>query len=320
MILFLYGPDTFRSRTYLREQVERFKQLRDPQGYNVVVFDALEEKYGSKLWSEMLSSPFLAEKRMVIIENLLASKHEDVIEKTKERIIAGGFPESNIVVFWEGEDEPKAKAKKELFGLLKKEKYATEFATLDDRAREAWILEEAKKQGCIVTKDAVRYLSMNSGGDMWLVHGVLSQAFAFAHGREVTKEDVALFVSPVADDNIFALVDAVISKQTAKAQQLIVDQYRIGKEPQYILAMLIRQYRILIQLSDLFANEDNISSDVAAKKLNLHPFVVKKTLPLLKRIRLSDLQDIHSKLFEIDKKTKYGANAAVLLDLFVCSI
>jgi DNA polymerase-3 subunit delta len=317
MILFLYGPDTYRSREYLHEQVERFKQLRDPQGYNVVMLDALEEKHGSKLWSEMLSSPFLAEKRMVVVENALASKHEDLIEQITERIGAGGFPDSNIIVFWEGEDEPKTKAKKELFALLKKEKYATEFAVLDDRKREAWILDEVKKHNATISRDAVSYLSTNSGGDLWLVHNVIEQVCAYVSAREITKADVVLFLDPAADDNIFALVDAVVSGQFARAQKLITDQYAIGKEPQYILAMLIRQYRILIQLADLFAHEDGISSDTAAKKLGLHPFVVKKTLPLLKRTTLAELQAIHTQLFEIDKKTKYGANAAVLLDVFL---
>ncbi len=317
MILFLYGPDTYRSRANLHEQVERFKQLRDPSGYNVVFLDALEEKHGSKLWSEMLSSPFLAEKRMVVVENVLASKHEDLIEQITERIGAGGFPDSNIIVFWEGEDEPKAKAKKELFALLKAEKYATEFAPLDDRKREAWIMEEVKKHSTTISRDAVSYLSTNSGGDLWLVHNVIEQVCAYASAREITKADVVLFLDPAADDNIFALVDAVVSGQSARAQKLITDQYKIGKEPQYILAMLIRQYRILIQLADLFAHEDGISSDTAAKKLGLHPFVVKKTLPLVKRTTLAELQAIHTQLFEIDKKTKYGANAAVLLDQFL---
>ncbi len=320
MILFLYGPDTFRSRSYLHDQIERFKQLRDPAGYNVVLLDAFEEKHGSKLWSEMLASPFLAEKRMVVVENLLASKHEEIIEQVIERIGAGGFPDSNIIVFWEGSDEPKAKAKKELFALLKKEKYATEFAVLDDRKREAWIHDEVKKRGGMMAKDAISYLSINSCGDLWLAHNVIEQVCAYVFGREITRQDVTLFLDPSASDDIFALVDAVVSKQTARAQKLITDQYKIGKEPQYILAMLIRQYRILIQLADLFVHEDGISSDAAAKKLGLHPFVVKKTLPLVKRITLAELQAIHTQLFEIDKQTKYGANAAVLLDRFVCYV
>jgi DNA polymerase III subunit delta len=317
MILFLYGADTYRSRVNLHEQVERFKQLRDPQGYNVVMLDALEEKHGSKIWSEMLSSPFLAEKRMVVVENVLASKHDDLIEQITERVSAGGFPESNIIVFWEGEDEPKAKAKKELFALLKAEKYATEFALLDDRKREVWIQDEVKKHTMTISRDAVNYLSVNTGGDLWLTHNVIEQVCAYVSAREITKTDVMLFVDPTADDNIFALVDAVVSKQFARAQKLISDQYKVGKEPQYILAMLIRQYRILIQLADLFAHQDGVSSDMAAKKLGIHPFVAKKTLPLVKRVSLAELQAIHTELFEIDKKTKYGANAAVLLDVFV---
>jgi DNA polymerase-3 subunit delta len=163
----------------------------------------------------------------------------------------------------------------------------------------------------------VNYLSTNSDGDLWLVHNVIEQVCAYVSKREISRQDVALFLDPIASDDIFAVVDAVVSGQTARAQKLITDQYLVGKEPQYILAMLIRQYRILIQLADLFAHEDSVPSDVAAKKLGLHPFVVKKTLPLIKRTTLAELKEIHTRLFEIDKKTKYGANAAVLLDVFL---
>jgi len=36
MIIYIYGEDTFRSHQYLKQQIERFKKERDPQGMNVV--------------------------------------------------------------------------------------------------------------------------------------------------------------------------------------------------------------------------------------------------------------------------------------------
>ena len=60
MVIYIYGEDTFRSRNYLKQQVERFKKERDPQGMNVVVLDG--QKDGERIWGEILATPFLAEK------------------------------------------------------------------------------------------------------------------------------------------------------------------------------------------------------------------------------------------------------------------
>ena len=73
MIIYIYGEDTFRSRNYLKQQVERFKKERDPQGMNVVVLDG-QKVESRRLWNEITAAPFLAEKRLVIVQNILSSK------------------------------------------------------------------------------------------------------------------------------------------------------------------------------------------------------------------------------------------------------
>jgi DNA polymerase III delta subunit len=64
-----------------------------------------------------------------------------------------------------------------------------------------------------------------------------------------------------------------------------------------------------------------MASDALAKTLGLHPFVVKKTLPLVRRYPLEKLKDIYEQLLQIDIKTKTGQGSqSELLDLFVGKI
>ena len=99
MIIFLYGKDTYRSKQQLKKMVDKFKIDRDPQGYNVVELDCEKEDSG-KIMSEVLATPFLADKRMTVLKNLLsASQHKDFLVEIIVRIEENRFPEENIIIF-----------------------------------------------------------------------------------------------------------------------------------------------------------------------------------------------------------------------------
>jgi DNA polymerase-3 subunit delta len=138
---------------------------------------------------------------------------------------------------------------------------------------------------------------------------------------EITLPDVQLFLDEKADDSIFNLVDAIVAGQAKKAYEMIQEQYRKGEDAGYVFAMLLRQFRILLEIRDLYEREDNLQSDALAKKLGLHPFVVKKSLPFVKRYTLQNLKDIYQKLLDIDVKTKTGlGDQSLMLDVFIGQI
>jgi len=168
MIIYIYGADTYRSRQYLNDQITKFKQARDPQGYNVVVLDA-QKVEGGKILAEILSSPFLAEKRLVVVENILSTSDKEFLDKLIERIKNKKIPDSNILIFWQGEKLGKVKEIKELETILKKEKYIQEFVALVGSALNAWIAQEAKKRQAKISASAIDYLALNTGSDMWFL-------------------------------------------------------------------------------------------------------------------------------------------------------
>ena len=153
---------------------------------------------------------------------------------------------------------------------------------------------------------------------MWYLNSLLDQLVAYAEKREITLADAQLFLEEKVDDNIFNMADAAASGNRRLAFKLIQEQRRLGEEEGYLFGMIARQFRILITMRDLFNRQENISSDQMAKMLALHPFVVKKSLPLMKRLSLDKLKQIYDNLLEIDVKTKTGqADQSLLLDLFV---
>lgn len=317
MIIFLYGADTLRSRRQLKKIIEKFKTDRDPQGLNVSQIDAERTEPGAML-GEMLASPFLAERRMVVIENVLVTKHDELRENILERIKNNTLPEINVLVFWEGTDTFKTKSAKTLFEQLKKEKFAQKFDELKAGDLFAWAEAEFKEHGGIINRQALQFLLDATAGDMWRLHHLIRQLAVYKGSEEIRIADISEFIDEKADNNIFNLVDAIVAKQPKQVFAMMREQYRNGEDAGYIFAMILRQFRILLQLRDLFEREDNPTSDALAARLGLHPFVVKKSLPLVKRYTMRELEGIYQELLECDINTKTGrGDQSVLLDLLV---
>jgi DNA polymerase-3 subunit delta len=320
----------------MKKMIEKFKQDRDPQGYNVAVLDCQKEE-PSKIMEQILSAPFLAEKRMVVLENFLSATGKgDIQEEILKRIEEKSLPDSTVLLFYDGELKLKTNVTKKLFEKLSKEKFAQSFDLLTGAKLEAWISQQVKERGGKISAQAVKYLAENIGSDMWRLNSLVEQLVAYKCGRvdhltpcpspcqgegEITLPDVQLFLDEKADDSIFNLVDAIVAGQAKKAYEMIQEQYRKGEDAGYVFAMLLRQFRILLEIRDLYEREDNLQSDALAKKLGLHPFVVKKSLPFVKRYTLQNLKDIYQKLLDIDVKTKTGlGDQSLMLDVFIGQI
>jgi DNA polymerase-3 subunit delta len=317
MVIYIYGEDTFRSRQYLQEQVERFKQTRDPQGYNVVFLDAQKCESG-KITSEILATPFLAEKRMLVVENILSISDKDFLQQLIDRIKNNKIPESNIVIFWQGEKLGKVKEVKDLHALLSKEKYAKELELLIGSHLTNFIASEAKNRGANISVVAINYLAQNIAGDMWLLNSLLDQLIALAHDKEISLADVNLFLEEKVDDNVFNMVEAIVSGNKKQAFKLVTEQRRLGEDDFKLFGLIVWQFRIILQMHSLFDEQNNISSDVMAKELDLHPFVVKKNLSLIKKYNKKQLSDIYEQLLKIDFKAKTGqGDLGLMLDLLI---
>lgn len=321
MILFLFGSDTFRSRQYLVQSIEKFKRERDPQGYNVATVDGKTSPFG-KIAAEILATPFLAEKRMVIIENLLASSNKELLATMLVFIADKKIPENNVVIFWQGEDLSKVKEAKELEIVLAKEKYAREFLPLTGAKLAEWVASEIKARGGSIAPEALNYLVINVGSDLWSLNSLVNQLLAYtATTCQIALADVELFLSEKVDDNIFNMVDAIVSGNHKTAFRLIAEQRRLGEEDGKLFGLILWQFKILLQIADLLEREGALMSDAVAKQLGIHPYVVKKNFAVAKRYSLAKLEAAYDRLLAIDVKTKTGqAEQGLLIDLFVAVV
>ena len=276
---------------------------------------------------------------IIFVENFL---------KTKKK-----FTGTEIVKFdADDREKPLTKAEKELFDFLSKpfdklpssslrtgragRNFTQEFKKFSNLELYDWIKKEASARGGIFTQKAVVVLSALTGGDLWqidkeinkLINYKAGSNFALPIGKasldkqeavSIDENDVNELVKGVFEENIFALTDAIGARQKALALKLIEEEIRAGANPNYLLTMIIRQVKIILQVRaglDVGDSPKKIASD-----LKLNSFVVSKAAGQARNFTIDGLKNILNGLIEIDYKTKTGqGDPLTLLNLLISKI
>jgi DNA polymerase-3 subunit delta len=171
----------------------------------------------------------------------------------------------------------------------------------------------------VLSTEAVQLLAALVGTDLRLLDQEIEKLLLYAGDRQVTTDDVQALVSRARETSIFDLVDCVGRRQTDRALKLLHGLLDDGEAPLYLLTMLARQVRILIQVSELELSD--MAPEAIAGRLKLHPFVVKKGLDQARNFRLDQLERAHERLVETDWAIKTGELDEVLaLDMLVVAL
>jgi DNA polymerase-3 subunit delta len=294
---------------------EKFSKDRDPQGLNLVEYSVTGVS-GAEIIEQLHISPFMAEKRMVVLKHLCSSGSKELHTDFLPYVQEGKLPSDIIVIVWDEDPKPRAKDSKQLVELLAAQPYSKRFDVPVGKALESWILFRVQASGGTIDTTAIQYM-MQFSTDMRQISNIVDQLVSYAAGRKITSEDIALFAPLRAEDNIFELVDTAIAGNTEHAFTLLREQYRTGKDAHYVFAMLLRQYRIMLDVMDVL--DRRLTPD--AKAMNMHPFVLKKTISAVSRYSFATVRNQYIVLLDIDKKIKTGSgDPESLIDVFIGSL
>jgi DNA polymerase-3 subunit delta len=330
MIIFLYGEDTFRARRKLNEFKEKFLREIDPSGNSLVTLDG-ESVSLEKINEAVSPASLLVKKRMIIIENLFSNKSQAIFNQFVNLFKKRGI-EDNIIIFLDRVSgaEKLPKYKSELFKALAEQKYAQEFKPLSNTEATAWTKKEVELRGGKISASAAAELTSLLGSDLWqisneidkLINYKASQKLHLLDGEKgaiIEAEDVKNLTRGQFDENIFALTDAISARNKQAAARLLEEQVEAGLTESYLLAMIIRQFKILLQIRQ--ALNSGLTSRKIINLLKLHPFVVQKGINQARNFNLNILKNIFSKLVEIDYNAKSGkADIKSALSLLIAKI
>jgi DNA polymerase-3 subunit delta len=330
MFYLLYGADEF-SRQEALAQMKR--KLGDPTtaSLNTTILDGRSLTLAA-LQAACDTVPFLADKRLVIVEGLAArwerrqpgegvepkplAKSDRELEEALQGYL-GQLPASTRLVFVDDE----VSASNPLLRLAKAHSgYVKEFPPRRGRELHAWIAERVKQKGGRITSEAVAVLAVFVGENLRLLDQEIEKLLTYAGpGRDLQKADVEALVPYAREARIFDLVDAIGQRQRETALRLLHQMLDDGTAPAYLMVMFARQFRLLLQGRELLDGGAGKEAIVAA--LKLHPFVADKVLLQARNFTLEHLERIYRRLLDADVAMKTGrAEETVALDLLVVEL
>jgi len=318
MFFLIYGNDHFRCREQLTELKKQFQQKRDQAGLNIVELDGANINFDI-FKQEIMTVPFLGEKKLLVIKNLTKNKDKKISGEILSWLKKHDANPDHAIIFCEWL-ESKKQLTDELFTYLKNKKFPYqhiwELDLLTPYAAEKWLKNYLNNQKIKIEASALKELVALVGNDLGQLILEIKKLAAYSQNN-IAKNDVHLLVKANFDDDIFALIDAIGYGNKKLALKLLAEQLKNGSHPLVILSLIARQFKIIIQVKSQL--DQGVNNQYAlAKKLGLAPFIISKAIGQAKNFSLKKLLAIYRQLPALDYRLKSGSkNPELLLDLFI---
>ncbi len=280
MIHLLIGDNTFA----LEQQQNR---IIDDFAGDVEKIDGSELTV-AKLPDLLMGVTLFSPKRLIIIKNV--SENRLVWGILSEWLERAGDLDAILV---EKHPDRRTKTYKWL------EKNAKVFVTKELQAGEAinWLKTEAQVRGSEMSHDTAQYFVEYVGVDQWRLRSELEKTLL--SDAKLTKELIRDIVEPTPQATSFELLDAAFAGRHKEVENLLATVSH-QEEPYMFFGLLASQvYAIAVVKSGQGKRPDEI-----AKEAGIHPFVVRKVMPLASVIGSGDVKRLVAQLADLDAHMK----------------
>jgi DNA polymerase-3 subunit delta len=268
--------------------------------------------------------PFLSDRRLVLIRGLL-ERLEKKASRTEGQFLEDlvdylpTMPDTARLFFLESKALSKRHPILKLAASCESGHVKTfEVPKGSDLAR--WVRAKVKQARAEIEPRAVQVLCGFVGDDLYLLYNEIEKLAAYTNGqRAITVEDVQLLTPHARQASIFDMVDALGQRNARTASRIYHTLLDAGDHPLALMAMITRQFRLLIQVKDLAP--ELRTHQAIARALGQNPYPIKKILAQSRNFHFGQLHSIYHKLLDTDIAIKTGRIEPTLaLDTLIVDI
>lgn len=281
------GSNSYALEQELRRWREHFTEKYGSE--NLVTMHGKEASL-SDILDAVSSMPFIADRRLVILESI------PKIEKEDFALILDGMHPQTVLVIVEAKPDTRFGVVKEIIRTCETKK----FQPLAPAALVRWIQSLAQSLGSSISPSVVTELIAVVGTDQWTLEKEIEKLAAFSDG-EILRQHIEDLAVPSGSQIVWKLTDLIGSRKSDEAIRFL--QYRLerGENAYEMWSIVLTMIKNLALVSAALAAGVRDGSGTG-----LHPFVVKNLLPLARSMNIASVRSLVSWAAEADIQLKSG--------------
>lgn len=314
-----YGTEKYRIQEFIRLVTERIidEEHRD---FAVTKYD-LGETPVEAVVDEAQTLPFLVPRKLIIVKDssllMAGGKESNKVEHRPESFLAylDSPAEYSVILFVvQGE---KLDERKKIVKAIKERGAVIPFMPLSAEELIQWVVKQVEKSGCNITPQVAEKLVNYAGTHLQTLSAEIEKLTLYTgQGGAIDEASVRSLVVRSTEQNIFALIEEIASLRVSEALAIFYDLLKQREEPIKIIALIARQFRIMLQVKELM--KQSYSQQQIASQLGLHPYAVKLAGEQARKYEADRLGQILASIAELDYEIKTGKMDKVLgLELFL---
>lgn len=264
-VYLLCGEESFLKQSYKKKLKEAIVG-DDTMNYNYFEGKGLDVR---ELISLADTMPFFQEKRLILVEDsgFFKSASEELAEYLPS------MPDTACLVFVEDAVDKRNR----LYKKVKDLGHIAEMKRQDSTQLARWAAAILSQNGRKITAQTMNLFLERTGEDMEQIRSELEKLISYTMGRDVvTAEDVEAITTVQVTNQIFEMVNAIVTKKTRKAMDLYEDLLMLKEPPMRILFLIARQFNQLLLAKEM--NAQGLDRGAIASRLKVPPFVAGKVI------------------------------------------
>lgn len=225
------------------------------------------------LFDEVSVLPFLAEKRLVVVEGIPKTTKEEI------ELFEQCVHPSSVVLFIESKPDKRLVGVKELM----KKANSRVFEPLKGAPLVSWVHTYAAQQTITLDSFAVETLMEYTGDDQSMLSQEILKLAAFAPHTAITKKEIEALSVPTEEGVVWKISDLLAA---GRKQEALLFAHRLidrGGDAYGLWAILTSMFKNLVFV--FAATESGIhSSEQIAEETGIHPFALRSLLQYCKRL------------------------------------
>lgn len=249
--------------------------------------------------NEAATLPFLAEKRLLVIEGV------PPWEKEVFHTLAAAVHPAVVVLFVAPVLDKRTSAAKALLELAE----VRECTPLSPAQLHAWMQDIVRERGAKLTEEAVHALVDLCGRDQLMLDQELAKLALYRYGGEIRRADVELLCTSSAEQDAWRLLDFLGNSRTADALAFLRRLTERGESPHALWSMLL--WAVSSAVAVLGALEEGHRTPSAVVKATGITFgAARSALPLAQKLGRAGMRSLAEWMADADIALKTGGYRA----------